>query len=126
MIFKVPLSRGGLILLLSFPQALNTEFRVQRWPGMISMNRPEMESRSYELLLHHLLRIFQFVVIHTVKGFGVVSEAEVNVFWNSLAFSRIQHNVYYLDVKAQRNRSRKVYDLVSWKGVSQNIGGHKD
>ena len=93
---------------------------------MISMNRPEMESRSYELLLHHLLRIFQFVVIHTVKGFGVVSEAEVNVFWNSLAFSRIQHNVYYLDVKAQRNRSRKVYDLVSWKGVSQNIGGHKD
>ena len=47
-------------------------------------------------------------------------------FWNSLAFSRIQHNVNYLDVKAQRNRSRKVYDLVSWKGVSQNIGGHKD
>ena len=26
------------------------------------------------------LRIFQFVVIHTVKGFGVVNKAEVNVF----------------------------------------------
>ena len=26
------------------------------------------------------LRIFQFVVIHTVKGFGIVSEAEVDVF----------------------------------------------
>ena len=26
------------------------------------------------------LRIFQFVVIHTAKGFGVVSEAEVDVF----------------------------------------------
>ena len=26
------------------------------------------------------LRIFQFVVIHTVKGFSVVNEAEVNVF----------------------------------------------
>ena len=25
-------------------------------------------------------RIFQFVVIHTVKGFSIVSEAEVNVF----------------------------------------------
>ena len=25
-------------------------------------------------------RIFQFVVIHTVKGFGVVNEAEVDVF----------------------------------------------
>ena len=27
-----------------------------------------------------LLRIFQFVVIYTVKGFGIVSEAEVDVF----------------------------------------------
>ena len=35
-------------------------------------------------------RIFQFVVIHTVKGFSVVNEAEVDVFWNSLAFSMIQ------------------------------------
>ena len=26
------------------------------------------------------LRIFQFVVIHTVKGFSVVSETEVDVF----------------------------------------------
>ena len=26
------------------------------------------------------LRIFQFVVIHTVKGFGMVSKAEVDVF----------------------------------------------
>ena len=28
----------------------------------------------------HLLRIFQFVVIHTVKGFSIVSEAELDVF----------------------------------------------
>ena len=26
------------------------------------------------------LRIFEFVVIHTVKGFGVVNKAEVDVF----------------------------------------------
>ena len=26
------------------------------------------------------LRIFQFVVVHTVKGFSVVNEAEVDVF----------------------------------------------
>ena len=32
------------------------------------------------------LRIFQFVVIHTVKGFSIVSETEVDVSWNSLAF----------------------------------------
>ena len=31
----------------------------------------------------------QFVVIHTVKGFGIVNETEVDFFWNSLAFSMI-------------------------------------
>ena len=37
------------------------------------------------------LSIFQFVVIHTVKGFNVVNETEVKMFfWNSLAFSIIQ------------------------------------
>ena len=34
-------------------------------------------------------RIFQFIVIHTVKGFGIVNKAEM-FFWNSLAFSMIQ------------------------------------
>ena len=36
----------------------------------------------------HLLKNFpQFVVIHTVKGFGVVNKAEVDVFfWNSCFF----------------------------------------
>ena len=33
----------------------------------------------------------QFVVIHIVKGFSIVNEAEVDVFWNSFAFSMIQH-----------------------------------
>ena len=28
----------------------------------------------------HLLRIFQFVVIYTVKGFGLINEAKVDVF----------------------------------------------
>ena len=39
----------------------------------------------------HLLKNFpQFVVIHTVKGFGIVNKAEVDFFWNSLAFAMIQ------------------------------------
>ena len=39
----------------------------------------------------HLLKNFpQFVVVHTVKGFGVVNKADVDVFWSSLAFSMIQ------------------------------------
>ena len=42
----------------------------------------------------HLSKNFpQFVVIHTVKGFSVVNEAEVDVFWDSLAFS-VYNNVY--------------------------------
>ena len=37
------------------------------------------------------LRIFQFVGIHTVKGFGIVNKAEIDFFfWNFLAFSMIQ------------------------------------
>ena len=40
----------------------------------------------YSLLLKNFP---QFVVIHTVKGFGIVSTAKVDVFWNSLAFSTI-------------------------------------
>ena len=33
------------------------------------------------------LRIFQLVVIHTVKGFGVVTKAEVGVFLELSCFS---------------------------------------
>ena len=55
MIFKVPLSGGGLILLLFFP--ISTKHRVQspleRWPSMISMNRSKRESRPYEFLLQY-------------------------------------------------------------------------
>ena len=39
----------------------------------------------------HLLKDFPpFVVIYTVKGYSIVNEAEVDVFWNSLAFSMMQ------------------------------------
>ena len=39
----------------------------------------------------HLFKNFpQFIVIHTVKGFSIVNESEVDVFLNSLAFSMIQ------------------------------------
>ena len=35
----------------------------------------------------HLFQNFpQFIVIHTVKGFGIVNKAEIDIFWNSLAF----------------------------------------
>ena len=39
---------------------------------------------------HLFQNLPQFVVIHTVKDFGIVSKAEVVVFLESLAFSMIQ------------------------------------
>ena len=39
---------------------------------------------------HFLKNFSQFVVNHTVKGFGIVNEAEVDVYWTSLAFLMIQ------------------------------------
>ena len=40
----------------------------------------------------HLFKNFsQFVVIHLVKDLSIVKETEVDVFWNSLAFSIIQY-----------------------------------
>ena len=39
----------------------------------------------------HFLKNFpQFVVVLYVKGFSIISEADGNVFWGSLAFSMIQ------------------------------------
>ena len=39
----------------------------------------------------HLLKNFpQFVVIHTVKGFGIMNKPEIDIFWNTLAFLMIQ------------------------------------
>ena len=45
----------------------------------------------------HLFKNFpQFVVIHTLKGFSIVSEAEVDVFLESVDLSMISMNVVNL------------------------------
>ena len=42
----------------------------------------------------HLFQNFpQFIVIHTVKGFGIVNKAEIDVFLELLAFSMIQQTL---------------------------------
>ena len=35
---------------------------------------------------HHFLNFPQFIVIHTVKGFGIVNKAEVDVFLELSSF----------------------------------------
>jgi len=43
---------------------------------------------TFLILLVHLLKNFpQFVVIYTVKGFGIVNKAEVDVFLEFSCFS---------------------------------------
>ena len=43
---------------------------------------------------HLFKNVPQFVLIYTVKGFSIVNETEVDIFfWNSLAFSMIQQDV---------------------------------
>ena len=46
----------------------------------------------------YLLKNFpQFIVIHTVKGFGIVNKAKVDFFWNSLAYRRCLNSIYYME-----------------------------
>ena len=42
------------------------------------------KAREFQKIIY-----FCFIVMHTVKGFGIVNKAEM-FFWNSLAFSMIQ------------------------------------
>ena len=52
---------------------------------------PTFQETCKVIWYSHFLKNFpQFVVVHTVKGFIIVSEADGNVFWESLAFSMIQ------------------------------------
>ena len=47
----------------------------------------------------HLFKNFsQFVVIHTVKGFGIVNKAEVDVFSGSLLFFRLSKGCWQFDL----------------------------
>jgi len=58
---------------------------VASWPAQISQEAGQVVWYS------HLFQNFpQFIAIHIVKGFGAVNKAEIDDFWNSLAFSVIQ------------------------------------
>ena len=38
------------------------------------------ENKDHGIWSHHLKNFAQFIVIHTVKGFGIVNKAEIDVF----------------------------------------------
>ena len=58
---------------------------VASWPAHRLLRR---QVRGFGIPIS--LRIFQFVVIHIAKGFGVVNKAEIDVFLEPLDFSMIQ------------------------------------
>ena len=63
----------------------------------------------------HLLKNFpQFVVIHTVKGFGVVSKAETdvgNLISGSSAFSKSSLNIWKFSVHVLLNLSWRILSI---------------
>ena len=52
--FKIPLPRVGSYPSIVIPTGAKHRIQspLERWPRMISTDRPEMESRPYEFLLH--------------------------------------------------------------------------
>ena len=65
-----------------------------------------------DVFYSHLLKIT--VVIHTVKGFSIVNETELDVFLNSLAFSMIQWMlaIWYLVPLLFVNPAWKIVDII--------------
>ena len=67
-----PVWRGSYLSVVVF---IGTKHRVQspleRWPSMISMNRPKMESRPYEFLLHNQSILKEISPEYSLEGLMV-------------------------------------------------------
>ena len=68
--------------------------RIMRWMKLEPIIQSEVsqkEKHQYSILMYsYLFKNFpQFLVIHTIKSFGLVNKAEIDVFWNSLTFLMI-------------------------------------
>ena len=70
---------------------------------------------------HHFKNFPLFVVIHTVKDFGIVIEAEVDVFLEFSCFFYDPSDVGFLDWKIPRQRSLVDYSPWAHKRVRHNL-----
>ena len=68
-------------------------FHIQFKLLLLDLHTDFSGGRKGGLVFPSLEEFTQFVVIHTVKGFGVVNKAEVDVFWNPLVLLMIQQMV---------------------------------
>ena len=68
---------------------LHTDFSRGRSGGLVLQSPSEFSTDFFSLLFFKILSYFltlQFVVIHTVKGFGRVNKAEVDIFHRKLSW----------------------------------------
>ena len=72
------------ILLSQFGTSL--WFHVQLWLLLLDLHTDFSGGRSGGLVFPSLKNFPPFVVVHTVKGFGIVNKAEVDVFLELLCF----------------------------------------
>ena len=60
------------------------QYNIVKFKNKIKLKKKEAGKKAW---YSHLFKKFsQFVVIHIVKGFSIVNKAEVDFFFNSLAF----------------------------------------
>ena len=75
---------------LLFLFGISLLFHVQFQLLLLDLHAGSQEAGQVVWYSHLFQNIPQFVVFHTIKGFGIVNKAEIDFFWNSLAFSMIQ------------------------------------
>ena len=61
-------------------------FHVQFYLLLSNLHIGFSRGRSGGLVFLSLQNFSQYIVIHTVKGFGIVKKVEIDVFQNSLGF----------------------------------------
>ena len=67
--------------------------------GFLTCRKSQVSQEVGQVVWYsHLFQNFpQFLLIHTVKGFGIVNKAEIDVFLELSCFSEYQ--LYYTDAK---------------------------
>ena len=67
---------------------------------------------------HHFKNFLQFVVIHTVKGFGIVNKAEVDVFLELSCFFNDPANIGNL---TSGSSAFSKSSLIIWKFMAHTL-----
>ena len=113
----------------SFPNLEPVDYSISSSNGCLLTCMQSSQEAGQVVWYSHLFKIFpQFVVIHTVKGFGIVNKAEIDVFLQvscifcdpavvdnlisgSSAFSNSSLNIWKFSVHVQLKPSLENFQL---------------